>query len=122
MEDILQSLVLAIEPNKQTAGYTLFYVHLTCMFLLPILFIGVTLLRIPILICYFPLYVYHILKKGCPVTRVERRLHGENRTVIDVFLGLLGIKPSNENRNKMLMFLSTMFMVFMVYVISIMST
>ncbi len=122
MEDVLQSLVLAIEPNKQIAGYSLFYLHLTAMFVMPLVFIGVTMLRIPIFISYVPLYIYHIVKKGCPVTRVERRLHGEDRTVIDVFLALLGIKVTNENRNKMLIALSTGFMLFMVYVISIIST
>ncbi len=122
MEDALQSLVLAIEPNKQIAGYSLFYLHLTAMFVMPLVFVGVTMLRIPTFICYLPLYIYHLVKKGCPVTRVERRLHGEDRTVIDVFLGLIGVKVTNKNRNTMLIALSTGFMVFMIYVISMMST
>ena len=122
MEDILQPIVLAVQPDRQLAGYGLFYLHLTAMFLMPLVFVGVTMLRIPIFICYVPLYIYHLVKKGCPVTRVERRLHGEDRTVIDVFLTLLGIKITKENRNTMLLVLSTGFMVFMIYVISMMST
>lgn len=121
MEDTLYSISLMVDPDKQSAGYKLFYIHLTAMFLMPLLFVGVTMLRIPIAISYFPLFIYHILGKGCPVTRVERKLHGEDKTVIDVFLSAVGLSVTNKNRNRMLVFLSTGIMLCMAYVISIMS-
>ncbi len=119
MEDFIESIVLAVEPNKEQAGYKLFYTHLAGMVSLPLVFLAITVLRIPIFICYVPLYIYHLVKKRCPVTRVERKLHLNDTTVIDVFLVAIGAETTRDNRNMMLMFLST---AFMIYMISIMST
>ena len=119
MEEILESISLAVEPDKTTAGTKLFYVHLTGMTLMPLIFLSIPMLRIPIFISYVPLYIYHIIKKSCPVTRVERRLHHQDITVLDVFLKMVGIEPTRMSRNTMLIFLST---VFIIYMISIMST
>ena len=122
MDEILEPLLLYVSNDRRDAGLLLFYVHLIGMLMLPVTFLWVTMLRIPLFISYFPLYIYHLVKKKCPLTRIERRLHGEDRTVLDVFLALLGFNASNENRNTLLIVLSTLFMLLMIYVISMMST
>ena len=111
--------MLSVEPDKKTAGHKLLYLHATGMFLMPVLFFVVQMIRIPLFICYIPLYIYHLVEKRCPVTHVERRLHGEDKTVIDLFLNIVGLPITVGNRDIMLIFLSTGFMV---YAISIMST
>ena len=119
--DILQSIVLAVEPDRKKAGLNLLYLHLIGMLALPIVSAGFIFLRIPILICFAPLYIYHLFYKKCPVTSLERRLHAEDRTVIDVFLYVFGIPPNKKYRDIALIILSSTFMAFIVY-ISIIST
>ena len=119
--DILQSIVLAVEPDHKKAGLELLYLHFIGMLLLPLAFAGFVVLRIPILICFTPLYFYHLIYRKCPVTSVERRLHAEDRTVIDIFLYVFGIPPNKKFRDIALIMLSSTFMAFIVY-ISIIST
>lgn len=119
--DILKSLVLAVEPDHKKAGLNLLYIHFVCMLTMPILAAGIIFLRIPILISFTPLYIYHLIYKKCPVTTVERRLHAEDRTVIDVLLYVFGIPSTKKARDIALIILSSSFMAFMVY-ISIIST
>jgi hypothetical protein len=122
MEEFIEDVILLINSNKESAGHTLFRIHLTGMLLLPIVFLSIPMVRIPIFICYIPLYIYHLIKKRCPLTRVERKLHGLDQTVTDVFLGIFGFKTTKDNRNRMMLFMSSAFMILMIYVISIMST
>ncbi len=119
--DILKSIVLAIEPDHKKAGLNLLYLHFIGMLSMPILAAGFVLLRIPMLISFAPLYVYHLMYRKCPVTSVERRLHAEDRTVIDIFLYTFGIPPNKKSRDTALLILSSTFMAFIVY-ISIIST
>ena len=122
MDEILEPLLLYASKDRRDAGVMLFYVHLIGMLMMPVAFVWFAMLRIPIFISYFPLYIYHLIEKKCPLTRIERRLHGEDRTVLDVFLSMLGFETNNENRNTLLIVLSTLWMLAMIYVISIMST
>ena len=120
--ETLEVAVLQLADNKKEAGYLLYSAHMAALLSFPVIFFLVPMLRIPIMISFFPLFVYHLIYKRCPVTRIERRLHGDDVTVLDPFIKLLGLNPTDTNRKTMQVFLSTIAMAVMVYYISIKST
>lgn len=120
--ETLEAAALQLSEDRRSAGYLLYAAHMVGMLGFPIVFFFVEMLRIPIMICFFPLFMYHIIYKRCPVTRIERRLHGDDVTVLDPFIKLLGMNPTNDRRKSMQIFLSTLAMGVMIYYISIKST
>jgi hypothetical protein len=108
--------MLAIEPDPKKAGYLLYRVHVICvMFLLSTLLIAP--LRPYVLIFYIPFFYLHVHNAGCPITKSERRLHGEDITVLDPVLGLMGFAPTKENRNIFQIFISTLFMLVLIFIL-----
>jgi hypothetical protein len=120
--ETLESAALQLAGDKKEAGYLLYSAHMAGMLSFPVLFLLIPMLRIPIMISFFPLFMYHLVYKRCPVTRIERRLHGDDVTVLDPFIKLLGLNPTDTNRKIMQVFLSTIAMGVMIYYISIKST
>jgi hypothetical protein len=89
------------------AGYWLYRLHVALLFLLLSLYYVYPSLRIFILILYIPIFLLHITAKHCPVTRLERKLHGEDITILDLPLQLLGIPTTKGNRNRFQVIAST---------------
>jgi hypothetical protein len=90
------------------AGYWLYRLHTALLLLLFGLYYVFPSLRLPILILYIPIFLLHITAKHCPLTRLERKLHGEDITILDPFLQLLGIPTTKENRNRFQVIASTL--------------
>lgn len=68
------------------------------------------LLRPVIAIAFFPFFVGHVLYGRCPLTLVERRLHGENITILDPVLSFFGLPVTRDNRHNLNAVLSAIFM------------
>ncbi len=111
-----------MSDDRRSAGYLIYFFHLFAMISAPFIFLLVPIFRIPLAICFFPLFMYHIIYKRCPVTRVERGLHGDDITVLDPFIQLFCLSPNKKTRDVFQIVLSTAFMATMAYYISIMST
>lgn len=122
MEELVEKIVTIIQPDREKAGYLLLYTHGSIMWSLPIVFILFESLQVPMFIAYIPLYLYHLVFKRCPLTKVERRLHKQDVTVVDSALHLFGMSSTYQNRKMTLLLSSTLFVLFMVIYISMIST
>lgn len=109
--DWLEQLALAVTPDRKEAGYLVYNLHVIIVGLLPLLFLFVQSLRSIILVIWFPFFLYHILYRKCPLTRIERRLHGEDRTVLDPLITFLGLRVNKTSRDLVHVVLSSIFMV-----------
>jgi hypothetical protein len=98
--------------NKQI-GYLLFVGHLAVAVSLPILYAFFPSWRLVLLAIFIPIFLLHIRTGSCPITRMERKLHGEDITIIDLILYPLGLARTRENRVKTQMFVSTVFLSWM---------
>lgn len=72
-------------------------------------------LRMYMLIIFFPLFLMHVLGLGCPFTKIERHFHGEDITIIDPFLNMIGIYPSYDNRKTFQAWFSSILFTWMVF-------
>jgi len=80
------------------AGWILYGLHQFVLVLFVAVFITRPALR-PLLIAVFiPIVFLHAAGFGCPFTRLERYYHGQNVTIIDPFLNMLGLDITRENR------------------------
>jgi len=77
-------------------------------FILAMLAFGLTLFGPSFLLPYLSVFwlgmiSMYVINGGCVITHFERYLTGEDYTIVDPFLTLLGIDSSNENRDKLTM-------------------
>ena len=91
-------------------GYVAYRLHVFLVVGIFVAFVVAPLLRPVIAIAFFPFFVGHVLYGRCPLTLVERRLHGENITILDPVLQLFGLPVTRENRHNLNAVLSTIFM------------
>jgi hypothetical protein len=82
------------------AGYALFRLHVSVLFLLIGLYSVFPSLRKPIFFLYIPILFFHLTQKHCPITKLERSLHKEDITILDPLMTLMGIPISRANRNR----------------------
>lgn len=79
-------------------GWVLYGAHQFFLVLFLAAFITRPSLR-PLLIAVFiPIVFFHASGYGCPFTRLERYYHGQNVTIIDPFLNILGLDINRTNR------------------------
>ncbi len=108
--------MLAIEPNRKKAGHLLYRAHVAFVILL-LLLVFVAPIRPFILIFYIPFFYLHVRNSGCPITKYERRLHGEDITILDPVLAMMGFPPTKSNRNTFQIFISTLYMLLLVFIL-----
>lgn len=106
----VDTILLALTSTPKEAGYLLYYLHIAGVFLLPTLFLFVPVLRIPILCFWIPVFIYHLRYRKCPITKIERRLHGEDITVLDPAIKLIGLPVTRESRDFIHVTMSSLFM------------
>lgn len=99
-------------------GYVVYRLHVLLVVGIAVAFVMAPLLRPVIAIAFFPFFVGHVLYGRCPLTLVERRLHGENITIVDPVLQLFGLPVTRENRHNLNAVLSTIFMLAFAVVLS----
>lgn len=109
--------MLMIEPDSRRAGYLLYRIHAVCVVILLFSTIFIRKLRPYILIFYIPFFYLHVHNNGCPITKAERRLHKEDLTLLDPVLALMGYAPTNKNRNILQIFVSSLFMLLLVFML-----
>uniref|UniRef100_A0A6C0I7N2 DUF2784 family protein n=1 Tax=viral metagenome TaxID=1070528 RepID=A0A6C0I7N2_9ZZZZ len=112
----MERFVLAIEPNRKKAGYLLYRAHIVFVILL-LLLVFVGPIRPYILIFYIPFFYLHVHNRGCPITKTERRLHGEDITILDPVLAMMGFPATNSIRNTFQILISTLFMLLLVFIL-----
>ena len=110
MDSLIESALLSLTSSPKEAGYLLFRLHFIGVALLPVLFLFVPILRIPIMCFWSPIFIYHLLYRKCPITKIERRLHGEDITVLDTFLDKIGIPVTRASRDFIHITMSALFM------------
>jgi hypothetical protein len=106
----VDTFLLSLTSTPKEAGYLLYRMHITGVFLLPTVFLFVSFMRIPILCFWIPVFIYHLRYRKCPITKIERRLHGEDITVLDPVLQLIGIPVTRESRDFIHVTMSSTFM------------
>jgi hypothetical protein len=97
--DYLEKLCETSRVSKKTLGYTLRSYHVSCPFVLMILlafgskmcvmFIAASLMIV--FLCFF-------YCNGCILTMLEHRLCGDEYTIADPFIEMLGIEINSQNR------------------------
>ena len=112
--DILEQGILLFEPHRHSAGYLLYRLHAATVVGVLFLFMMYPVLRATIFVLFIPFFSVHILYQSCPVTKIERRLHGENITVLDPVIQLLSLPVNRSTRDIAQVFLSTLVLVGMV--------
>ena len=108
--ELFDSILLALTSTPKEAGYLLYRIHIAGVFLLPTLFLFVPFMRIPILCFWIPVFVYHLRYRKCPITKIERRLHGEDITVLDPILQFIGLPVTRQSRDFIHVTMSSLFM------------
>ena len=106
--DILEQGILMFEPHRHSAGYLLYRLHAATVVGLIVLFIVYPKVRRILFVLFIPFFAVHVLYGSCPVTRVERRLHGENITVIDPLILLFALPITRATRDTTQVILSTL--------------
>ena len=97
------------------AGYLLYGLHIALIFLLILLYATFPSLRLPLLALYIPIFLFHITARHCPLTKLERQLHGEDITVLDPILYIVGLPPTKQNRNGLQVIISSMLLGFFIW-------
>lgn len=111
----MESFVLALQPNRKKAGHLLLLTHEITISLSVFLMILVPASRLIILILFLPFFYLHMTNQGCPCSKIERRLHGEDLTAIDPLMVAIGMPVTHDNRNKFqIVFSSSVFIVLVV--------
>jgi hypothetical protein len=113
----MEHFMLMMEPDSRKAGYLLYRIHSVLVVLLVLSTIFIRRLRPYILIFYIPFFYLHVHNNGCPITKAERKLHKEDLTVLDPVLMLMGVPPTNKNRNLFQIFVSTVFVLLLVFML-----
>lgn len=80
-------------------GHFIHYLHL----IVGLFAVAITLLgpkwTVPYMIIYWiALAIIYVLNSGCILTRLEQRLTGQDKTVMDGFLRFGNIETTNKNR------------------------
>jgi hypothetical protein len=97
--DGLEKLCETSRVSKKTLGMTLRSYHVSCPFVVIILlFYGsqwcVTIAAMNLFIVFF----LFIITNGCILTMLEHRLCGDEFTIADPFIEMMGIELNNQNR------------------------
>lgn len=106
--DILEQGILMFEPHRHSAGYLLYRLHAATVIAVLVLFILYPKLRRILFVLFIPFFAVHVLYRSCPVTKVERRLHGENITVLDPVIQLFSLPVTRCTRDTTQVVLSTL--------------
>lgn len=99
-------------------GYILYVTHVVIIYMVVVA--GMYYPRV-VLFLFFPIYLYHVMFGGCPLTRLERSLHKKDITVIDPIIRMIGQSVNRQTRQVTQAMLSTILLFFLIYN-SIMST
>ncbi len=106
----VDAILLSWTSTPKEAGYLLYRLHIAGVFLLPTLFLLIPIMRVPILCFWVPIFIYHLRYRKCPITKIERRLHGEDITVLDPILQWIGIPVTRTSRDFIHVTMSSLFM------------
>ena len=79
-------------------GWVLYGGHQFVLVLFLAVFITRPNLRPFLIAVFIPIVFFHVSGYGCPFTRLERYYHGQNVTIIDPLLNILGLDITRENR------------------------
>jgi hypothetical protein len=98
----------------ENLGWVLFGLHEFIFVLFLVVFVVRPGLR-PILIAMFiPVFLFHVSGYGCPFTRIERHFHGQNVTIMDPMLNIVGLPITRDNRESFQGYFSSLLLFVMV--------
>ena len=63
---------------------------------------------------FIPVFLFHISGYGCPFTRLERHFHGQNLTIMDPMLNVVGIHITRNNRESFQGYFSSILLMAMI--------
>jgi hypothetical protein len=95
-------------------GWVLYGLHQFVLVLFLAAFISRPAIRPFLIIIFVPIMFFHVAGYGCPFTRVERHYHGQNVTIIDPLLNILGLDITRENRRTFQGYFSSLLLLAMV--------
>ena len=98
--------------DYETAGMLLYWTH---MLMLLSVFVWAIYFPKIMLFVFAPVYVYHMMFSGCPLTRIERSLHRKDITVLDPIIEGFGYQANRKTRKLTHIVASTILMIFVVY-------
>ena len=103
----------------ENLGWVLFGLHEFIFVLFLVVFVVRPGLR-PVLIAMFiPVFLFHVSGYGCPFTRLERHFHGQNVTIMDPFLNIVGLPITRNNRESFQGYFSSLLLLAMVLTVMI---
>jgi len=95
-------------------GWLIYGTHKFIIFVFLVIFASRPNLR-PLLIAVFiPIVFLHVLGYPCPLTRIERYYHGQNVTIIDSYIKMIGLEINHENRHMVQGYFSSLVLLAMI--------
>lgn len=95
-------------------GWVLFRLHEFVFILFLAAFIVRPGLRRILILLFIPVFLFHISGYGCPFTRLERYYHGQNMTILDPLLNMVGVEINRENRETFQVYFSSLLLLTMI--------
>lgn len=96
--------------DRKRLGFALYNLHIAIVIGFAAAFVFLPTARPLLFFVFVPFFLGHIVYGRCPLTLVERRLHGEDITILDPILDAVGLPRSRDNRHNLNAVLSCIFM------------
>ena len=103
-------------------GWVLFEAHQFVFVLFLAAFIMRPELRRVLILIFIPVFMFHISGYGCPFTRLERYYHGQDVTIMDPYLNIVGLPITRNNRETFQGYFSSLLLFVMVLTVMIYSS
>jgi len=100
-------------------GWVLFEAHQFIFVLFLAAFLMRPELRRVLILLFIPVFLFHISGYGCPFTRLERYYHGQDVTIMDPFLNIVGLPINRYNRETFQGYFSSLLLFVMVLTVMI---
>jgi len=100
-------------------GWVLFEAHQFVFVLFLAAFIMRPELRRVLILIFIPVFMFHISGYGCPFTRLERYYHGQDVTIMDPYLNIVGLPITRNNRETFQGYFSSLLLFVMVLTVMI---
>ena len=98
--DIMEQFCEKSSVSRKTLGYTMRSYHVSCpFFIMLLLFYGSqTVVTIAGLSLIFVFGLFVLVFNGCILTMLEHRLCGDEYTIADPFIEMMGMEMNSRNR------------------------
>jgi hypothetical protein len=100
-------------------GWVLFEAHQFVFVLFLAAFVMRPELRRVLILIFIPVFLFHISGYGCPFTRLERYYHGQDVTIMDPYLNIVGLPITRNNRETFQAYFSSLLLFVMVLTVMI---